>query len=233
MSDDPEASLHAGWIVFGSIAGLIFYSRFYVQWIYSEIEGKSTVPPVFWYQSALGSVMLLVYAILTQSPLGALSQSLNLVPYSRNMIFIWEEQGVLTKRLHRYTHIVVGVIACIGVSVVIWLWLREYLITRNEPVEQMRRTWLWLFVGVAGQGLFASRFIIQWAATEYRKKSHVPTVFWYISLAASVLMCAAFIQRGEGEWVYAAGLIANMLIYARNIWMIHRRGPGEDEETSA
>src|SRR5690554_46700 len=76
------------WIAFSILAGVIFYSRFYLQWIVSEIKRESIVPPFFWYQSIVGSLMLMVWSIYDQSPLGALSQSLNVVPYSRNVVHI-------------------------------------------------------------------------------------------------------------------------------------------------
>ena len=228
-TDAAFSSADLMWTAFGVVAGIIFYSRFYVQWIYSEIQKQSVVPPLFWYQSALGSVMLLTFAVYTQSPLGALSQSVNLVPYARNLIHIWREQGRLTARLNIMTHLFVSAVAVAGLAVVAWLWLREYQLTQGVTIEEARQTWIWLAVGVTGQGLFASRFIIQWIATERQRKSVVPTLFWYISIVAAVLQCLAYFQRGNGELVYAVGLVATMLVYARNIWMIHR-GPHSPEE---
>lgn len=227
---DEADSTHWAILVFGSIAGFIFYARFYTQWIYSEIKGRSIVPPLFWYQSAIGSILLLIYAGITQSPLGALSQCINVLPYSRNLMFIWKEKGLMTKRLRWFTYIVVGLCMIGGVTTVVWLWVREAHITQDVTTAEARQTWLWLAVGVVGQGLFGTRFLIQWIATEMNRKSIVPTVFWYISLLASVLMCASFFQRGEAEWVYAVGTVSNVFIYARNIWMIHTRGPEEAPE---
>jgi lipid-A-disaccharide synthase-like uncharacterized protein len=228
-TDAAFSSADLMWTAFGVLAGIIFYSRFYVQWIYSEIQKRSVVPPLFWYQSALGSVMLLTFAVHSQSPLGALSQSVNLVPYARNLIHIWRDQGRLTARLNVATHVFVSAVAAAGLAVVAWLWLREYRLTQGVTSEEARQTWIWLAVGVTGQGLFASRFIIQWIATERQKKSVVPTLFWYISIVAAVLQCLTYFQRGDGELVYAVGLVATMLVYARNIWMIHR-GPQSPEE---
>ena len=37
---------------------------------------------------------------------------------------------------------------------------------------------VWLAVGLIGQGLFASRFLVQWWASERARRSVVPVMFW-------------------------------------------------------
>ena len=228
MSDPALSGAALFWNAFGVVGGVIFYSRFYVQWLYSEFKRRSIVPPLFWYQSAIGSFTLLMYAIYCQSPLGALSQSVNIVPYTRNLVYIWKEQGKLSKSRNVVVHAFVGVVAVTGITVTLWLWWREYRITSGETVAQQRQTWFWLAVGLVGQGLFASRFLVQWIATERSRKSVVPPIFWYISLLAAALQCVTFFQRGGGELVYAIGLIATMVVYVRNIWLIRTRPPEEN-----
>ena len=41
----------------------------------------------------------------------------------------------------------------------------------------------WLILGFFAQALFASRFIIQWIASERAGESVMPEVFWLLSLA--------------------------------------------------
>ena len=38
---------------------------------------------------------------------------------------------------------------------------------------------VWLAVGLLGQALFSARFLVQWIASERRKRSIVPRAFWY------------------------------------------------------
>ena len=76
---DEGPSPGALWTLFGVAGGLIFYGRFYVQWIASERAGRSVMPVAFWYMSSAGSVMLVAYAFALQSPLGALGQTFNIV----------------------------------------------------------------------------------------------------------------------------------------------------------
>ena len=213
-------SENALWAVFGVAAWLLFYTRFYVQWLTSEAKGRSVVPPIFWYQSAAGSLMLLVWAWHVQSPLGALSQSVNLIPYARNLIHIWREKGRLTPGLNAATHVLVALAVTAAGIVVFVTWGRA---VRTESP----RDWLWLAVGVVGQALFAVRLLVQWVVTERRRKSVVPPVFWYISIVAASLQIVTFAARGGGEWLYALGLLATLVIYARNIWLIHREGAPE------
>lgn len=226
---DAEPSVATVWTVFGIVGGIIFYSRFYVQWIYSEIKKRSVVPIAFWYMSSVGSLMLLTYAFASQSPLGALGQSFNIVVYSRNLVHIWREQGRLTPALNRSVHVVAGVIATIAMGLVATTWWREYQLTNERPVDEVAEVWLWLVVGVIGQGLFAGRFIVQWIATEMKRKSVIPSAFWYLSIVAAILQASAFFQRQE--WVFAVGSVATILIYARNVWFV-RRGKGGEQSAS-
>lgn len=210
------------WAGFGALAWAVFYTRFYVQWVVSELKGRSVVPISFWYQSAVGSLLLLVWAWHTQSPLGALSQTFNLIPYSRNLVHIWRERGRLSKSLHFVTHAVVIFVVIAAVAVLAYTAWREYNINQEASAGEARRAWFWLSVGVLGQILFAVRTLVQWISTERQRKSVVPAAFWYISILAATLQFLAFAARGGGEWLYAVGMVATALIYLRNIWFIHR-----------
>lgn len=210
------------WAIFGAIAWLIFYTRFYVQWLSSELRGRSHVPNVFWYQSAIGSLMLLIWAWRVQSPLGALSQSVNLVPYSRNLVLIWKEQGRANQWLYVGTHIVVAFVVGAALLVLAYTSWVEFERNQAAPPAEAREAWIWLGVGVLGQGLFAARTMVQWLVSERKKKSVVPAVYWYMSIVAASLQFLTFATRGGGEWLYAIGLAATIIIYGRNIWMIHK-----------
>ena len=216
------------WTLLGVVGGLIFYGRFYVQWIASEIQRRSVVPVVFWYMSSIGSLMLLAYAAVVQSPVGALGQCLNIIIYSRNLVHIWRGNGRLSERASVIFHVMVGLVAAFGIGIVVYTWFREYTISQAAQPEQTRQTWLWLSIGLAGQALFASRFLVQWIATERRRKSVVPPAFWYLSILAASLQVGCFVQRGE--WVFAVGMLATILIYGRNIYMILRPRHSVDAE---
>jgi len=205
----------------GITGAVLFYGRFYIQWIASEIQKRSVVPVAFWYMSGFGSVTLLLYGVLSGSPLGSLSHCFNTIIYSRNLVHIWREKGVLTPARSRWFHGGIALIVLTGVMLVTYTWLHEYLHTQDADMNTQARNWLWLAIGVFGQGLFALRFLIQWAITELRKKSTIPPAFWYISVVASILMMSSHFQRHE--WLYAIGIGSTLFVYLRNIYMVHFR----------
>jgi lipid-A-disaccharide synthase-like uncharacterized protein len=206
------------WPTIGVLGGLIFYSRFYVQWLASEKQRRVVVPVLFWYMSGAGTLLLLPYAVASQSPLGALSQCFNIVVYTRNLVHIWRAKGMLTKRADTLIHVGTGLVAVIAIGFVIRVWLREYDISRAASATATHQTWLWLGIGLLGQVLFASRFLIQWVMTERKQESVVPPAFWHISLCAAILQTACFTQRHE--WIFAVGMAATILIYIRNITLL-------------
>lgn len=59
----------APWLIALGILGQIVYtSRFFYQWIYSEQHEKSSLPLGFWILSLAGSTIILTYAIFRKDP---------------------------------------------------------------------------------------------------------------------------------------------------------------------
>ena len=79
---------------------------------------------------------------------------------------------------------------------------------------------LWLGVGLFGQAVFASRFVVQWLKSEMEGRSVLPVVFWYLSLAGSLLLLVYAIHREDV--VFVLGQSCGLLIYARNLYLIRR-----------
>ena len=52
----------------------------------------------------------------------------------------------------------------------------------------MENEQIWLIIGFIGQTIFASRFLIQWVVSERASKSIIPNIFWWISLAGSMIL---------------------------------------------
>ncbi|MDP8253391.1 MAG: lipid-A-disaccharide synthase N-terminal domain-containing protein [Candidatus Kaelpia aquatica] len=80
---------------------------------------------------------------------------------------------------------------------------------------------LWLLVGFLGQIMFSMRFLIQWLASEKRKKSIVPVSFWYFSIAGGVLLLSYSIFRKDP--VFMLGQSVGVIIYSRNLYLIHKK----------
>jgi lipid-A-disaccharide synthase-like uncharacterized protein len=80
---------------------------------------------------------------------------------------------------------------------------------------------VWLGIGLLGQALFSTRFLVQWIASERRKQSIVPTHFWYFSVGGGLTLLAYAIYRVDP--VFIIGQAAGLFVYARNLWFIHRK----------
>ena len=91
-------------------------------------------------------------------------------------------------------------------------FLEPYLV--NHPENIM------ILVGFGGQGLFAARFLIQWIKSENAKKSVIPIAFWYFSITGGFVLLTYAIWRKDP--VIIAGQSVGILIYARNLYFIHK-----------
>ena len=76
----------------------------------------------------------------------------------------------------------------------------------------------WLLVGLVAQGAFFARWIIQWAVSERRRESVIPTLFWWCSLAGATLLLVYFIGRREPVGVL--GQAVGWVVYSRNLYLI-------------
>lgn len=76
-------------------------------------------------------------------------------------------------------------------------------------------------VGVVGQTLFFSRFLVQWIASERKGESTVPEVFWYLSLVGGSLTLVYAIWRKDP--IFTVAQATGLLVYARNLMLISRR----------
>ena len=80
---------------------------------------------------------------------------------------------------------------------------------------------LWLAIGFIGQLFFSARFLLQWIHSEIKKRSIIPTGFWYFSILGGAILLAYAIYREDP--VFIAGQSAGILIYARNLYFINRK----------
>jgi hypothetical protein len=69
--------------------------------------------------------------------------------------------------------------------------------------------------------MFMLRFVVQWLASERRKRSYVPVAFWYFSLVGGLMtLTYAYMRR---EPVFMLAQVLAITIYLRNLVLIYRR----------
>ena len=80
---------------------------------------------------------------------------------------------------------------------------------------------IFLSIGFIGQGLFASRFIVQWIYSEKKGESVIPIGFWYLSIFGGLSLLTYAIFRKDP--VIISGQLFGVLIYARNLYLIYKK----------
>ena len=77
------------WVTFGTLGQLIFFSRWIIQWYFSEKSQTSIIPVAFWWCSLIGGIITLAYANRIGSFPFMLAQAIGIIVYSRNLLLIY------------------------------------------------------------------------------------------------------------------------------------------------
>jgi lipid-A-disaccharide synthase-like uncharacterized protein len=80
------------WLAFGLGAQIMFAARFLVQWIASEMTGRSVVPLAFWFLSIAGGLLTLAYGLVRREPVIIVGQIFGTVIYMRNIMLIFKSR---------------------------------------------------------------------------------------------------------------------------------------------
>ena len=78
-----------------------------------------------------------------------------------------------------------------------------------------------LCIGFLGQGVFASRFIVQWIYSEKKGESYIPIIFWYLSIIGGIGLLTYAIFRKDP--VIILGQTFGIFIYLRNLILIYKK----------
>lgn len=90
---------------------------------------------------------------------------------------------------------------------------------------------VWILIGFGGQAAFSGRFIVQWFVSEKQRQSVVPEAFWWMSLIGGVGLFTYFAWRQD--IVGVVGQSSGLVIYARNIRLIHKQRKRAARKSSA
>lgn len=85
--------------------------------------------------------------------------------------------------------------------------------------------WYWWVIGFSGQIVFASRFWVQWLASERAKRSVMPISFWYLSMVGGLLSLSYAVYRWDP--VFILGQVTGTMVYARNLALIRQARKGD------
>jgi len=80
---------------------------------------------------------------------------------------------------------------------------------------------IWIVIGLLGQAMFSARFLIQWLASERVKRSIIPDLFWYFSLAGGLILFAYALHKKDLVFILGQG--TGIFIYSRNLYFILRQ----------
>ncbi len=80
------------WVTFGTLGQLVFFSRWIVQWFYSEKNKTSIIPVAFWWCSLIGGIITIIYAHYISSFPFMMAQAIGIIVYSRNLFLIYKKK---------------------------------------------------------------------------------------------------------------------------------------------
>ena len=76
-------------------------------------------------------------------------------------------------------------------------------------------------VGIVGQTMFFSRFLVQWIVSEKKGESTIPIAFWYLSVTGGLLTLMYALWRKDP--IFTAGQSVGITVYTRNLILIYRK----------
>lgn len=91
---------------------------------------------------------------------------------------------------------------------------------------------VWVGIGLGGQLAFSGRMLLQWFVSERKQESIITESFWWFSLVGAVALFSYFVWRQDPVGIL--GQASGIVVYARNIRLIHkkkRRDRGEASES--
>ena len=83
----------------------------------------------------------------------------------------------------------------------------------------------WTALGLAGNLMFSSRFLLQWLSSEKKRRIVVPPLFWHLSFWGSLLSLVYSLHVDKLPVIL--GYVFLPMIYARNLILL-RRGERQD-----
>lgn len=209
----------------GFLSSIAFGARFIVQWIQSERNGKSVVPPLFWHLSLFGNITLLIHAFIQVQYHICFVQTCNTV-------ISWRNLNLLQQKKRPYSLQTVLIILCLSLLLMSGLFaIQDYYFLKESswfriPVTPWQSNaalsipFIWHLIGFLGFSLFSSRFWIQWWSAEKTGQSVLSPSFWWISLVGALL--SLIYSARIFDPVNAIGPLIGIVPYIRNLMLMKK-----------
>ncbi len=209
----------------GFLAGLAFGARFILQWIKSEIRGKSIVTAAFWKLSLGGNTLLLLHSFIQMQFHVCIIQVINGVISWRNLNLMQNTSK------HMRTRKVIGLMILFLLGTVLAFYIQSLFLNHMENAwfRTPSHTWnsspssvgyIWHVFGFTGLVLFNSRFWIQWWHAEKTQTSSLGRSFWWISLVGTLCSLVYFVRIWDP--VNLIGPAMGIIPYIRNLMLLSR-----------
>lgn len=217
----------------GFLSAIAFSSRMIIQWLTSEVKGRSVVMPIFWKLSLFGNILLAIHSFIQVQFHVCLIQACNAVISWRNLNLMqpYEEQVTLRRT--------VQILASAVITVLGLFWLNGFFLLESSEAwfripstpwqdnANLKISFQWHLIGFLGLALFSSRFWVQWWCAEKEKMSYLSGSFWWISLIGESLCLIYFLKIHDP--VNSIGPAFGLIPYIRNLMLIYRRQPAKSE----
>lgn len=98
----------------------------------------------------------------------------------------------------------------------------EPLLYRALPWLYVDSIW-WTVIGLLGNALFSSRFLIQWLYSEKKKQLLVPPIFWHLSFWGSAISLVYALHIDKLPVILSFAFLP--FLYFRNLVLLKRGAP--------
>lgn len=209
----------------GLLSSLAFSSRVLVQWLGSELQGKSQVTRTFWHLSLVGNVLLLLHSIIQAQVHVALIQAANFVVAWRNLDLMKPSPRMSFSGTLQLVAVMLLSTAALTAGTSYALtgavdWIRIPLLPWHNPLAAQTVPFTLHLIGAIGLLLFNSRFWVQWWIAERSGRSELPPIFWWLSLIGGVT--SLFYFGTISDPINLLGPLFGVAAYSRNLMLLYR-----------
>ena len=210
----------SAWSALGWGGNACFFSRFFIQWLDAEQSGSDRATKSFWLLSLVGSVLLGAYTAHNGHAVLVVGFMTNGLLYLRNLEIVMRPR--VTRRVSSRP---IALVAVLSVALLVAASVAD---AATAPLGRSHQAWL--ACAVVGQGIWGSRFALQWWCSERAGRSHFPVAFWAVSLAGNLLLLAYAFHLADA--VLMAGLLPGPLMQLRNLVLARSAAYADERESS-